>query len=147
MRAVVSRVASASVRVNGDLVGRVERGLLAYVGVLDGDGEAQAGWLAEKLVNLRIFPDDAGRMNRSVLDITGGVLLIPNFTLAARTHKGTRPGFTDAAHPSLADPLFNELARLCRARVKTATGAFGAHMMIQSVADGPVTVVVDTPTE
>lgn len=145
MRAVISRVDSANVSVDGETIGAIERGLLVYLGVMHGDGQPQAQWLADKLVNLRIFPDDDGRMNRSVLDIGGGVLLIPNFTLAADTQKGTRPSFTGAAHPTDAQPLFDHVAALLHERVSTATGRFGAHMAIQSAANGPVTIVVDTP--
>ena len=113
MRAVVCRVESASVEVEGRTVGRIDRGLLAYIGVYRGDGSEQARWMADKLLALRLFPDEAGRMNRSVRDVAGSILLIPNFTLAARTRKGTRPSFTDAADPADAQPLFDHLARRC----------------------------------
>ena len=154
MRAVVCRVERASVAVGGEMVGRIGPGLLAYIGVVRGDTEDQAAWLARKLCGLRVFPDEQGRMNRSVQQIsrtdpagetTGGLLLIPNFTLAGRTRKGTRPSFTDAADPAEAEPLFNELAQRCRDQVETAAGVFGADMRIDARFDGPVTLVIDTP--
>ncbi len=145
MRSVVSRVSRAAVVVGGEPVGEIGRGLLVYVGVVEGDGEADARWTAEKLFALRIFPDEAGRMNRSVADVEGGLLLIPNFTLAGRTRKGSRPSFTDAADPAVAEPLFDRVAALCAERVTTATGVFGGDMRITSTADGPVTLVLESP--
>ena len=145
MRAVVCRVENASVVVGGRTVGRIDRGLLAYIGVYRGDGEPQARWLADKLLALRLFGDDAGRMNRSVRDVGGSILLIPNFTLAGRTRKGTRPSFTDAADPDAAEPLFDQLVQRCGREIAAAAGVFGAHMLIDARFDGPVTVLVDTP--
>lgn len=145
MRAVVCRAVSAEVSVEGRPVGGIERGLLAYIGVERGDGPADADWLADKLLALRLFPDDAGRMNRSLTDVAGGLLLIPNFTLAGRTRKGTRPSFTDAAAPADARRLFERAVERCGNTVHTATGRFGADMRIRADFDGPVTVVVETP--
>jgi len=144
VKAVVSRVENASVTVDGQVVGEIGRGLLVYVGVVAGDAESDADWLADKLIDLRIFPDEAGRMNRSTFDLGGGLLLIPNFTLAGRTKKGTRPSFTDAADPAVARSLFERLAARCAGRVTAAAGVFGAHMSIASTADGPVTLALDT---
>ena len=153
MRAVTCRVDRASVTVDNRVVGRVEKGLLVYVGVMTGDTSEDSRWVADKLAALRIFNDEAGKMNLSVRYVAGGLLLIPNFTLAGRTKKGTRPSFSDAAGPESAQPLFNELASLCRNLVPTQTGLFGAHMLIDSLSNGPVTLTLDsrrdqlTPTE
>jgi D-tyrosyl-tRNA(Tyr) deacylase len=144
MRAVVCRVESAKVAVDGRTVGAIATGLLAYIGVITGDGPADATWLGGKLTALRVFPDEAGRMNRSAVDAGGGVLLIPNFTLAARTRKGTRPSFTDAADPALATSLFENLRACCAERVHTETGRFGADMRIDARFDGPVTLMLDS---
>lgn len=144
MKAVVCRVQRAKVHVQDTCLGSIDRGLLAYIGVIAGDRLEQAQWLAAKLASLRIFPDEQGKMNRSVADIGGGLLLVPNFTLAARSHKGTRPSFTDAALPPVASPLFDALVAQCRAIVPTACGQFGADMQIDSLADGPVTIILDS---
>lgn len=146
MRAVVCRVAHASVVSDGVETGRVGPGLLVYLGVIDGDREGDADWLVDKLASIRLFNDDAGKINRSVVDITGGVLLIPNFTLAGATQKGTRPSYSSAAAPADARRLFDHVAVRLSEHIHVATGVFGAHMDIQSQADGPVTVVVDTPS-
>lgn len=145
MRAVVCRVAEAAVSVEGRERGRIGPGLLVYVGIVAGDGEEEAQWMARKLPALRLFNDAAGRMNLSLTDIGGGLLLIPNFTLAGRTRKGTRPSYTDAADPTDAQPLFQKLAHLTAEHVPTATGVFGATMHIHAHFEGPVTVVVDSP--
>lgn len=144
MRAVLCRVFDASVSVDANVVGRIGPGLLVYVGVIDGDGLDAAAWLAGKIAALRVFSDDAGRMNRSVVDVGGAVLAIPNFTLAGRSRKGTRPSFTDAAAPQQASELFDLFARHLRRSVDVQTGVFGASMQITSTADGPVTIVVDS---
>lgn len=145
MRAVVCRVRHASVTVEANTVGAIERGLLVYVGILDGDGEDQLAWMARKLPALRLFNDEQGRMNRSTADVSGSLLLIPNFTLAGRTRKGTRPSFTDAADPAIASPMFDDLVHRCRRTVPTEAGVFGAEMTIDATFDGPVTILVDTP--
>ncbi len=145
MKAVISRVNAARCEVDGKVTGEIGAGLLVYIGVVGGDGETQADWLADKLLALRVFPDDEGKMNRSVTDIGGGLLLIPNFTLAGRTKKGTRPSFTDAAPPEVAEPLLRRIARRCAATVPVGAGIFGAHMLIASTANGPVTVILETP--
>ncbi len=145
MRAVVCRVQRASVAVAEQTVGRIDRGLLAYIGVVHDDGPDQTAWLARKLTQLRIFPDEQDRMNRSLIDIGGSLLLIPNFTLAARAGSGARPSFTDAAKPDAAEPLFDRLIAACSESVQVASGKFGAAMRIESICDGPVTLVIDTP--
>lgn len=147
MRAVVCRVESASVAVDGQTVGRVGRGLLVYLGVLRSDGPGDADWTARKLPALRLFPDDDGRMNRSVADVGGGLLLIPNFTLAGRTRKGTRPSFTDAADPDQAAALFEAVAAASARALPTRTGRFGADMRIDARFDGPVTLILDSPAQ
>jgi D-aminoacyl-tRNA deacylase len=144
MRAVICRVDRASVQVEGQTVGRIGRGLLAYVGVMQGDDDGDARWLAEKLVALRLFSDEAGKMNLSAGQTGGALLLVPNFTLAGRTGKGTRPSYSDAAAPSVAQQLFEKVAASCAAALPTAMGRFGAHMTIDARFDGPVTVILDS---
>jgi D-tyrosyl-tRNA(Tyr) deacylase len=121
-------------------------GLVILVGVTHGDGETEARRLADKCANLRIFPDDAGKMNRSVLDCRGGALVVSQFTLYGDVRRGRRPSFVDAADPVVAEPLYLRLADLLReAGVgPVATGTFGAHMRVDLVNDGPVTLILDT---
>ena len=140
MIALIQRVSRAGVTVEDRTVGAIGRGILALIGIEHGDGSAQAGRLLERVLGFRIFEDAAGRMNLSLRDIGGGLLLVPQFTLAADTHKGTRPGFSTAAEPAVARALFDGLlaaARACHAEV--AAGEFGAHMQVSLVNDGPVT--------
>ncbi len=145
MRAVVQRVSEASVTVVGETVGSIGEGLLLLVGVGDGDDTADAGALVSKIVGLRIFPDDEGRMNRSLLDHGGAVLVISQFTLFGDVRRGRRPSFTAAAAPTVAEPLVDEVAGLFAAEgVEVATGVFGAKMAVHLVNDGPVTIVVET---
>jgi D-tyrosyl-tRNA(Tyr) deacylase len=148
MRAVVQRVSSARVTVGAEVAGEIGRGLLVLLGVGQQDTEADAQWLAEKIVALRIFEDDAGKMNRSVADTAGGVLVVSQFTLFASTRKGTRPSFNDAARPELAIPLYEAFNRFAAAALgrPVATGRFGAMMEVALVNDGPVTLVIDTQT-
>ena len=145
MRAVIQRVAEAKVEVDGQVIGSVGRGLLVYLGVGKEDTAADAEFMADKLVNLRIFADEAGKMNRSVIEVGGGVLLISNFTLQGDCRKGRRPGFDAAADPQLAEPLYEKVAELiARSAVPTARGSFGAHMQVSSINDGPVTFLLDS---
>ena len=145
MRAVVTRVTSASVRVEDQLVGAIGRGLLVLVGVAAGDVENDAVVLARKIAGLRIFADDMGDMNRSVAEISGAVLLISQFTLLGDARHGRRPSFIAAAEPALARSLFERLvAELKAAGVPLQTGTFGATMAVASVNDGPVTILLDT---
>lgn len=145
MRAVVQRVARARVSVEGRSVGAIDAGLLVLVGVGNDDGEPQARWLADKLAGLRIFEDDGGKMNRSVADVGGAVLVVSQFTLLGDCRKGRRPSFVAAARPEHARPLVEAVAdRIASAGVPVATGEFGAHMHMDLVNDGPVTLVIDT---
>lgn len=148
MRAVIQRVSSARVTVAGETTGEVGGGLLVLLGVAQGDTEADAQWLAEKIVALRIFEDDAGKMNRSVSDAGGGLLVVSQFTLFASTRKGTRPSFNDATKPELAIPLYETFVRLAAKALgrPVATGRFGAMMEVSLVNDGPVTLIVDSRT-
>ncbi len=140
MIALLQRVASARVEVDQCVVGSVQRGILVLVGVQKGDDEARARRLAERLLGYRVFPDVTGRMNLSVTDIGGGVLLVPQFTLAADTKKGTRASFTGAAPPQEGERLFEYLVRQVTAtHDMVATGEFGADMQVHLVNDGPVT--------
>jgi D-tyrosyl-tRNA(Tyr) deacylase len=147
MRAVIQRVSSARVTVAGEITGEITRGLLVLLGVAQTDAEADAQWLAEKICALRIFEDEAGKMNLSVRDIAGGLLVVSQFTLFASTRKGTRPSFNDAAKPDLAIPLYESFLRLATAALgrPVAAGRFGAMMDVALVNDGPVTLVIDSP--
>lgn len=140
MIALVQRVAEARASVQGEAVGTIGRGVLALVGVERGDSEREAGRLAERVLGYRMFADAEGKMNRSLADIGGGLLLVPQFTLAADTKSGARPGFSTAAAPQEGRRLFDCLAQLCRAKHPVvATGRFGADMQVSLVNDGPVT--------
>ncbi len=145
MRIVLQRVKSASVTVVGERVSGIGPGLLLLVGVAKGDGEAEAGWLAEKIVGLRVFPDDAGRMNLSVRDVGGEILAVSQFTLLADTKRGKRPSFVGAAPPEKAEPLFDGFCeRLDALGVGVVKkGVFGAMMDVELVNDGPVTIILE----
>jgi D-tyrosyl-tRNA(Tyr) deacylase len=144
VRAVVQRVSEARVRVEGRPVAEVGRGLLVLVGVGPSDGREEARALAEKLVALRIFPDQDGKMNRSVKEVEGSILVVSQFTLLADIGKGRRPSFIRAAPPEQAEPLVEEVARLVvAAGVPAPTGRFGAHMEVELTNAGPVTLVLD----
>ncbi len=145
MRALLQRVARAKVTVDGEVVGGIEGGLLVLAGVRDGDGPPDAAWLAEKIAGLRIFNDDAGRMNRSVAETGGRVLLVSQFTLYGDARKGRRPSFAAAAAPDVAVPLLDGLKRgLEAAGLAVETGRFGAHMRVELLNDGPVTLMLDS---
>ena len=147
MRAVVQRVTEAQVTVDGELVGKIAAGLCVLVGVGQGDTEAQAATLADKVINLRIFADDAGKMNRSLLDVGGQLLAVSQFTLYGDVSKGRRPSFVGALEPGQAEQLFERFCALCRAQgVTVATGRFRTHMSVSLVNDGPVTLQLDTAT-
>ena len=145
MRALVQRVSEAGVMVAGEEIGAIGRGLLVLLGVEIGDRAAEAGLLARKIAALRIFEDDAGKMNLAVREIGGAVLAISQFTLAADLRKGNRPSFIRAAPPEVAEPLYEEFCmRLREAGLPVATGRFGAQMAVRLVNDGPVTIWLDS---
>ena len=139
MIALVQRVAEAKVAVGGETVGSIGRGILALIGVERGDGEAEAQRLAEKIMAYRIFPDAAGKMNLSIVDVSGALLCVPQFTLAADTNSGTRASFSAAAAPADAERIFAYFVELLRKKSRVDTGVFGAHMQVSLVNDGPVT--------
>jgi len=145
MRAVVQRVSEASVMVDGQTVGAIRQGLMVLLGVAREDTSRDAVYLAEKTCGLRIFEDQRGKMNRSVEDISGSVLVVSQFTLLGDCRKGRRPGFTDAAEPELADKLYEEYVALLRQHgIAVATGVFRAEMKVGLVNDGPVTMLLDS---
>ena len=144
MLSLIQRVSEARVTVDGNVIGQIGPGLLALVAIEPGDGRAQAQRLAERLLTYRVFSDAEGRMNRSLTDTGGGLLLVSQFTLAADTRSGTRPGFSTACPPQLAEPIFNEFVDICRQKHAPGveTGRFGAHMEVSLVNDGPVTFLL-----
>ena len=145
MRACIQRVSEARVTVGGEVPGEIGRGLVVLLGVGLQDGSREVDWLAEKLVNLRVFEDDEGKMNRSLLDVRGAMLVVSQFTLFGDCRKGRRPSFIDAAPPELAERLYEEFAAKVQALgVDVATGVFRTHMDVGLVNDGPVTLWIDT---
>jgi len=145
VKALLQRVSRAAVTVDGVEIGRIGNGLAVLVGVADGDGPKDVEYLAEKLVHLRIFSDETGKFNLSLLDTCGEMLLVSQFTLLAETRHGRRPGFTRAAGPGEAERLFNLLVTAVRdGGVRAATGRFQAHMQVEIHNDGPVTIMVDS---
>ena len=144
MKAVVQRVARASVRVGGEEVGAIGSGMLVLLGILEGDSEAEARRFAERIALFRFFPDEAGKMNRSAIDVGGQVLVVSQFTLAADGRSGRRPSFDDAAEPSLAESLYERFVDALRASgLDVRTGRFGAKMEVELVNDGPVTFALE----
>jgi len=144
VRAVVQRVSRAAVSVDGRVVGQINGGLLVFVGIASEDGPADLEYIASKVRELRIFPDDAGRMNRSLRDTGGGLLVVSQFTLAGDARKGRRPSFDAAAAPEVARPIFERLLTRLRADGPVETGEFQAHMEVTLVNDGPVTLLLDS---
>lgn len=145
MRAVVQRVSSARVTVDHEEIGQIEAGLLVYLDIAPDDGEQEVDWLNAKLATLRIFPDDQGRFDRSLEDTGGSVLVVSQFTLYGDTRRGRRPAFTSAAPPEIAEPRIQQLVDALRQRgIQVATGRFGAHMLVDAVNDGPVTILLDS---
>lgn len=145
VRAVVQRVSEASVSVDGEVRGRIGTGLCALVGVAEGDTEDDARWLAAKVGELRIFEDEQGKMNRSLLEVGGGLLAISQFTLLGDARAGRRPAFTAAARPEVAQPLYALFCALCRERgLPVAEGVFRATMTVRIVNEGPVTLLLDS---
>jgi D-tyrosyl-tRNA(Tyr) deacylase len=145
MKALLQRVAKSSVTVEGKVVGRIAQGLVVLLGVADGDCEKDAEYLADKIVNLRIFSDEQSKFNLSTLNVNGDLLVISQFTLLADTRKGRRPSFSAAAPPEKAETLYNYFVkRLKQTGLKVETGEFGAHMMVEIANDGPVTIMLDS---
>ena len=146
MRAVIQRVSKASVEIEGSLNGSIGHGLLVLLGIEDSDIQEDIEWLTKKIVQLRIFNDDAGLMNKSILDIKGNILLISQFTLFGQTKKGNRPSFIRASKPDIAIPLYENFCKELSACLgkKIETGIFGADMQVSLINDGPVTIFMDT---
>ena len=146
MRVVIQRVSSASVKVDGNISGQVGSGLLVLLGIEDADTDEDITWLSSKIVNLRIFNDDAGVMNKSILEISGDVLLVSQFTLHAATKKGNRPSYIKASKPEFAIPMYEKMIKQLETDLnkKIQTGIFGADMKVSLLNDGPVTIIIDT---
>lgn len=144
MKLVIQRVLSASVTVNGRVIGEIGNGLLVFVGIHDTDGDDEVKWVARKLTSLRIFSDEEGKMNRSVVDVEGSVCLVSQFTLYGDATKGTRPSFVDAGKPEHAEALYKRLINEIQMKgITVSTGSFGDLMKVSSVNDGPVTILLE----
>ncbi|MFT7184143.1 MAG: D-tyrosyl-tRNA(Tyr) deacylase [Oceanicoccus sp.] len=145
MRAVIQRVLKATVTINEETVGQIGPGLLVYLGVVEGDSNDDLIWLAEKIVKLRIFPDSRERMQYPVTEVAGGILIISQFTLCADLKNGARPNFSGAAKPEEANEIYEEFIRYISEKgIMVQAGVFGAHMQVESVNDGPVTIIADS---
>jgi D-tyrosyl-tRNA(Tyr) deacylase len=145
MRAVVQRAAKGNVEIDNNIVGSINKGLVVLLGVSEKDTKDDVTYMVEKILNLRVFDDEEGKMNFSLLDIQGELLVVSQFTLYGDCRKGRRPNYMAAAKPEIADELYNEFVKLCRAQnVKTETGVFQADMKVNIVNDGPVTLIVDS---
>ncbi len=146
MRAVIQRVTYVSCTVNGQITGKIDQGLLIFLGVEEEDGKEDLQWLAQKLVNLRIFSDENGLMNKSIQDINGNILLISQFTLFAQTKKGNRPSFIRAGKPDIAKPMYEEMGKVLSELLNknVQMGVFGGDMKIELLNDGPVTIIMNT---
>ena len=146
MRLVIQRVSEASVTIEGKVHGSIGTGLLVLLGIGHDDSNEDVSWLVQKLVNMRIFPDDEGKMNRSLPEVNGGLLIVSQFTLHASTKKGNRPSFTDAARPEQAISLYERFIAECKAAGvrNVQTGSFGADMKVALINDGPVTIAIDS---
>lgn len=145
MKIVVQRVSSSSVEIDGSITGSINRGVMLLVGIHESDTKETIKWCCNKIVNLRIFEDEEGKMNRSVTDIEGGILVVPQFTLYGDVRKGTRPSFINAAPPDIAEPLFDSMVEQFKKTFSgpVETGVFGAMMNVSLVNDGPVTILVE----
>jgi D-aminoacyl-tRNA deacylase len=144
MRLVLQRVSSAAVHIDGEVSGEIGHGLLLLAGFREGDGEEELAWMAKKVLGLRIFADDEGKMNRSVEDVGGGLLVVSQFTLYGDARKGRRPSFVDAAPPDIAIPLYERFVEmLAGSGLRVETGEFGAMMDVSLVNDGPVTLILE----
>jgi len=145
MRAVVQRVTRASVTVDGETVGAIDRGLVVLLGIASDDTQEEADYLAAKIVSLRVFDDEAGRMNVSLKDTGGGLLVVSQFTLYGDVRRGLRPSWSEAAAPELAEPLYEYFVEGCRRLIgRVATGSFRKMMLVELVNDGPVTIMLDS---
>ena len=148
MKAVIQRVSEANVKVDGNIVGEISKGLLLLIGIDEEDEKKDADWLVQKILSLRIFGDEEGKLNRSVMEISGGILCISQFTLIADYKKGNRPSFIKAAKPEKAIPLFEYFkTEISKSGLKTESGIFGADMKVSLLNDGPVTIVMDSKTK
>ena len=146
MRVVIQRVSNASVEVDQKITGKIEEGLLVFLGIEDADNDEDIQWLCNKIVNLRIFNDEDGVMNKSVLEVNGNILLVSQFTLHASTKKGNRPSYIRASKPEIAIPMYEKMIEELQSAMgkKIESGIFGADMKVQLLNDGPVTIVIDT---
>jgi D-tyrosyl-tRNA(Tyr) deacylase len=146
MKVVIQRVLEASVTIDGEVVAAIGQGLMVLVGFEPSDEAEDSAWMSKKIVNLRIFDDEEGIMNRSIKDAEGEILVVSQFTLHARTKKGNRPSYVDAAPPDVSIPLYNEFVELLSAELgcRVKTGIFGANMKVKLINDGPVTILMDT---
>lgn len=148
MKAVIQRVSEADVKVSGEIAGEISMGLLLLIGIDEEDEKSDADWLVQKILNLRIFGDEEGKLNLSVMDISGEILCISQFTLIADYKKGNRPSFIKAAKPEKAVPLFDYFkTEIAKSGLKTESGIFGADMKVSLLNDGPVTIVMDSKTK
>jgi D-aminoacyl-tRNA deacylase len=146
VRALIQRVSQAAVRVDGQIIGQIEKGLLIFLGITHQDDEQALHFVADKCVHLRIFEDEQGKMNRSLIDINGQALVVSQFTLYGDTRKGRRPGFAQAAAPEKANALYEQFVSYLKGLgVQTQTGQFGAHMNVEIHNDGPVTLMIENP--
>jgi len=145
MRVVVQRVARAKVTIEKEISGSIGKGLLLLVGIHKEDSHQMMKWVSDKIMKLRIFEDDDGKMNRSVTDIAGGILVVSQFTLYGNVIKGTRPGYTEAAKPEFAEPLYDQMIDYLKtnSNLKIESGVFGAMMSVELVNDGPVTILIE----
>lgn len=145
MRAVVQRVDYANVKVKGEIVGEIDEGLLVFLGVGEDDGNEDLEYMVDKILGLRIFEDDLGKMNLSLKDIDGEILIVSQFTLYGDVRKGKRPSFTASANPELAEDIYEKFIKRCEEEgIKSETGVFGAHMDVELLNDGPVTILIDS---
>ncbi|QQY78755.1 D-tyrosyl-tRNA(Tyr) deacylase [Keratinibaculum paraultunense] len=145
MRAVVQRVLNANVEVNGKIVGDIKKGLLVFLGIGNDDNNKDLNYMVDKILGLRIFEDNNNKMNLSLLDIKGEILVVSQFTLYGDVRKGRRPSFTDSAKPDIAEKMYNQFINKCKQKgVKTEKGVFGADMKVKLVNDGPVTILIDS---